>query len=363
MVIDEFTLLLDKYRILDNSSNMIAQISFDKLLSDKKIYLKGSNYIKFGYIYVSVVNPSNLCIYYKNILLIKLNSSKDTIIPCVFEENSYLEIKGTSDELKIFVHGSDMINRSKVYLIPVKNYIVKDRGVKSILSYTSKNDILNNSLTEIKSISNCWDIQTFQYADSTHIMYLSSINNNLYLYNDTNSYATSVWIAEGVTDAKLVINNNSNIWYAVYIKDDKLNYKIIASDLSGVGDEQTIKLKEDYIPKSLSFIQQNSIISSGYLGVNFYNGSMQVYATYNGFLPRITKTADCSKLIVDGLKLEVVLVKDYGISIIKYDYSNGDLVENGNTTEIYNVNDVIKINNDYLVCNNGVFSEVSIDTN
>lgn len=362
MVIDEFTLLLDKYRILDNSSNMVAQLSFDKLLADKKIELKGCGYIKFGYIYVSVTNPTDLCIYYKDILLIKLNSSKDTIIPCAFEESSYLEIKGTSDELKIFIYGAEVINRSKMYLIPVKNYIVKDRGKKSILSYTSKDDILNNSLSEVRSIENCWDIQTFQYSGNTQVMYLASINDNLYLYNDTNSYATSIWIAEGVTDAKLVINNNSNIWYVVYIKDDKLNYKVISSDLSGVGEEQTISLKEDYIPKSLSFIQQNNIVSSGYLGVNFYNGSMQVYATYNGFRPRISKTAECSKLIIDGLKLEVVIVKDYGISITKYIY-DGDLVEDGDTIDIYNVNDIIKIGNAYLVCNNGVFSEVNIDTN
>ena len=57
---NDFSETINKYRILDNQSNKLSKIFFDKIVSDVRINLETKNYVNYGYIFVSVKNPNNI---------------------------------------------------------------------------------------------------------------------------------------------------------------------------------------------------------------------------------------------------------------------------------------------------------------
>ena len=48
---NDFSETINKYRILDNQSNKLSKIFFDKIVSDVRINLETKNYVKYAYLF------------------------------------------------------------------------------------------------------------------------------------------------------------------------------------------------------------------------------------------------------------------------------------------------------------------------
>ena len=84
-------------------------------------------------------------------MIAKINSSSDIVIPCAFEENSYLKIMGTSDEFNLALYGANIINENKIRIYPTKNYIAKKEYNKIYIEQNKEQEkkykyILNDKL-------------------------------------------------------------------------------------------------------------------------------------------------------------------------------------------------------------------------
>ena len=361
---NDFSETINKYRILDNQSNKLSKIFFDKIVSDVKINLETKNYVKYGYIFVSVKNPNNIKIYYNDFLIAKINSSSDIVIPCAFEENSYLQIMGTSDEFNIVLYGANIINENKIRIYPTKNYIAKNRGKIVVLSYASKEDILDNNLTEVLNIENCIDFQCVKLSQNEYCAYLIIENDTLYLYTEIDNYTNKIEIASGVKTAKILSDSWHSKFAVVYIKDNYVYFKTLSEDLT-LSSEGSISFSNNYVPKSFSQIEILNYNGPSILGVNLFGDSMEIFY-FNGlnFIPILTKSCQSSKIFINQNNIEIFAISDYKVSISKYTFDIGTITlgQSGASYNIWNASDIIKVENVYLVYNDGVCSEVNYDS-
>lgn len=360
---NNFLQTMDKYGLLDNNSNKIAQFYFDKIMSDKTIDLKEENSLKYGWIYLSVIDGNNFELFYNDICLIKCSESRDYLIPCVFDMGGKIVLKGQSGEVRLFVYGATSKLKEHMYLLPYSKYIVKDRGNLCILSYENIDDVVGNNLTQIMYLANCMDIREINLSGSYNLLWLSKNGDNLYLYKKLNDNTTTISLGSGISDARII--SHYGAIYVVYIKDEDIYYRSVDLSENSLGNETQVNVNYKYVPKSFSKIQLDNISSCGYLGINFDDGCMQVYKfSQTNFQRILSKRADYSKIIINDNDIDLITMTDYEISLSKYiTNSSGDIELQGTPLNIYNVNDLIKIDSRYFVFSNGVFSEVSYDTN
>ena len=361
---NDFSDIINKHRVLDNQSNKISRIFFDKLVSDIKIDLETKDYIKYGYILISVKNPNNVQIYYNDFLIAKINSTNNYIIPCAFEENCYLQVKGTSEDFNLVIYGANIVNKNKICIYPTQNYISKNRGKVSILSYTSINDIENNNLIDVMSIDNCLDFECVKISQNEYCAYLTNENDILYLYTNMDNYTTGIEIASGVKEAKILSDTSHSKIVVVYMKDNCVYYKTVSADMT-LSSEGNVSFSNNYIPKSFSQILLSSYASPTILGIDFYGDTMEVFY-FNGlsFNSIMTRSSSFSKIFVNGNDVEIYTLSDYKVNICKYTYdiSSNVLSQNGASYNIWNANDIVKVGDVYLVYNDGVCSEVTYDS-
>ena len=305
---NDFSETINKYRILDNQSNKLSKIFFDKIVSDVRINLETKNYVKYGYIFVSVKNPNNIKIYYNDFLIAKINSSSDIVIPCAFEENSYLKIFGTSDEFNLALYGANIINENKIRIYPTKNYIAKNRGKIVVLSYASKEDILDNNLTEVLNIENCIDFQCVKILQNEYCAYLIIENDTLYLYTEIDNYTNKIEITSGVKTAKILSDSWHSKFAVVYIKDNYVYFKTLSEDLM-VSSEGILSFSNNYVPKSFSQIEILNYNGPSILGVNLFGDSMELFY-FNGFnfIPVLTKSCQNSKIFINQNNIEIFAI-------------------------------------------------------
>ena len=301
---NDFSETINKYRILDNQSNKLSKIFFDKIVSDVRINLETKNYVKYGYIFVSVKNPNNIKIYYNDFLIAKINSSSDIVIPCAFEENSYLKIMGTSDEFNLALYGANIINENKIRIYPTKNYIAKNRGKIVVLSYVSKEDILDNNLTEVLNIENCIDFQCVKILQNEYCADLIIENDTLYLYTEIDNYTNKIEIASGVKTAKILSDSWHSKFAVVYIKDNYVYFKTLSEDLT-LSSEGILSFSNNVltIKKDVDFSNAKSLSR-----IFFHNSttSLITQGKYN-VVPDITGGLNIIKIYSN-------IVKDYKVT-------------------------------------------------
>ena len=66
----------------------------------------------------------------------------------------------------------------------------------------------------------------------------------------------------------------------------------------------------------------------------------------------LEKNGENAKIFVSENSVDIAIVNDYNVIISKYVYNQGKLTQQGENTTIWNVNDIVKIDNQYLLFNN-----------
>ncbi len=355
---DAFLQTLDKYGVLDNFSNKISKFYFDKIIATKTIIMNDLESMKYGWIYLSVTDGNNFELYYNDLCLVKCSTTKDYLIPCIFESSGKIVLNGISGEVKLFVYGNGFFAKNSIYLLPKNNYIVKDRGNMCLLSYSTLQNIKNNELTQVKQYENCLDIQEKLNGD---IVWLANKSDGVYLCIETNENTTEILVGADISDACLVRNYGG--FFVVYIRGDDVYYRGVSSDYSTLTSEYSLDVDCKYVPRSFSTIQLVENSACGFVGVNFEDGGMHIYKRKNSSFERVaSKKADYSKLIIDEDYVELITMTDYEICINRYTYSSTDEFELQDTPYVvYNANDLLKIEDKYLVFSNGVCTEVAYD--
>lgn len=355
---DKFLHTMDKYGVLDNASNKITQFYFDKIIATKTIDISNDFQLKYGWIFLSVVDGDNFELFYNDVCLIKCSSTREFMIPCLFEKSGNLIIKGKSNEVRLFIYGGSSSSQDKPYLLPFSKYIIKDRGKLCLLKYSTKDDIMSNNFEEIDAIENCLDIREYGSSSNPKLLWLISNSNSVYICMKGDENTEQFLVDTDIVDARII--SNYNTIYVVYIKEDNVYYKQFDTSTKTFGSSVSFALDYKYIPKSLSRVQMDNLSSSAYVGVNFNDGGMHVYKiTLSGCVRLLSRRADFSKIIVDGDDFILVAITDYDINIEKFGVSEQNVVSSlEDTMIIYNANDMIKIGDEYLVFANGVCSEI-----
>lgn len=347
---DDFSLNLQKYRVLDNKTNNIVSISFDKFSTSKTIKFDACEYVVYGYIAVNIKNPTALKFYYNNILLYEFNESETRIIPCVFEGTPVLKIEGTCDKCDIQIYGAKTQYQNKIFVNEYGKHVIFDRGKTEIYSYTSDEDVKSGNLTLVKSVENCIDANDFVASGETYCGQLTIENDNLYLYTNMNNYENSFLIKSGVKDAR-IIDYEANQVMILYIVGNMLCYKLVDTD-GNVSNEITVSLGTKYMPKSIGTLCTKQRATQPIISINCYDGSTLIIGIEStNFNILAIKKGDFSKLYINGSNIELYTFVGSMINISKFTY-NSTLSQVGTAKNIWNVNDINKVGDKYLVYNN-----------
>ena len=362
-MIDNFVENINKYKLLDNKSNKLSKITFDKINTEKIISFYSLDYISYGYIYVDIKNAINLELFYNSFKIASFNGSENKIIPCVFEGDFNLKIIGSCDNLSISILGATIKNKFYTKIIPNQKCIVKDRGNIEFLSYSSRDDIVNNNLTVLFNLSNVIDCQSFIMNNDDYLGYLT-YNNGVYFYTNLNNYTSSVFVSGDSENAQIVPVANENKLYFVYIKNDNLYYKILDVNYN-LSQEYSISTPEKAMPKTFAVMEVNGYFDKPCFGVNFDDGTMSIFVLYNNNWDLIlTVNSELSRLFIDSKNIEVYSIDDYMINITKYSFNdlNNSLEQIETPKNLWNINDVIKVDDYYLLYNNLNCNVVSDDS-
>lgn len=350
--LDEFSDMLKQNRVLNNGSNSLKKIVFRKITATKEIKLLSQDYITYGYLSVTVENPQNLEIYYNDVKLAKFTKSETRIIYCVFEDNPTLKISGTSGQLSIEIYGADSTYQNLIKCCAGTKKLVFDCGKNEVYSYSTSDDISNNNLTFDESIEDMVDYGDCYYdTDTYNHAVLKNINDNLYLYMYTNDNTMVKQITSTVEHAKIITRDYLNLLSVAYIRGQKVYYKSITT--SGVSDEIEIPLDTKFYPKSICEISISGTFPLPIIGIASYDGKIALAYLSNDSAELLTdKNGQNAKIFVTGNKVDIAVINDYNVIISKYLCTNYSLTQQGENTTIWNVNDIVKIDDKYLLFNN-----------
>ena len=355
---------LIKNRVLDNSSNRINKIHFDRFSGESLIALSTGGYLNNGYLYIDVKTNSLLEIYYKNILIFSSSITAQKMIPCLFESDTSLTIKGESDSLTILVFGSEIVDDIGSYFLPMNNKLVRAIGEDyQVLGYSSLLNIFDNSFTLEKTINKLIDIQSFSFNDVLYYGYLY-FDNGLYFTSNIDNYANKYIIIDNCIDATIVPDVVSQSIYIFYIKQNKLYYKVISQDMV-VGDEIECKITFDDM---LSGFANISIKSFGYptFALKLKNNKTLILLIVNDEIKcRLIKKSKKLSIFQDDQNIEIYSFDSNSINISKYyvakDGEEISLMSMCCPKQIYNVDRVIKYDQTYLLYNGNYCTEINED--
>lgn len=350
--LNEFSDMLKQNRVLNNSTNCLKKIVFHKITATKKIQLFSQDYITYGYLTISVENPQNLEIYYNDVKLVKLTKSETRIVYCVFEDNPILTISGTSGRLSIEIYGAETNYQNLIKCCSGTKKLVFDCGKNEVYSYSTIDDISNNNLTFVESVDGIIDYGDYYYSSDTYYhAVLKNINEYLYLYMYTNDNTITKQITSSAEHAKIITRHYLNLLSVAYIRGQKVYYKSVTT--TAVSDEIEIPLDPKFYPKSICEISISGTFPMPIIGINSYDGKIALaYLTNDSAQVLTEKNGENAKIFVSENSVDIAIVNDYNVIISKYVYNQGKLTQQGENTTIWNVNDIVKIDNQYLLFNN-----------
>lgn len=358
---NSFEDIIFESRLLDNQSNKISKIYLDKLESNLTLELNNKTYDVYGYIIIRVKNPSNLVLYYKQQKLTVFRSSETRIIPCIFEEDGYIKLTGTSDNITIMVYGVSIKNQFKLKNLPIAKYVLKSNGSLNAFAYTSKNDILSGAWGDSLNVSNLVDVQNIKLDDTVYLAYLFVYDNNLYLCTSKDNYTTQKLVESGVEKAIIVPDILRNKFNVCYIKSKKLYLKSVSNTIE-IGASVTIELGEDFVPISFGQLSINAFLSISIFAIVTSDGTMMLLSggdtSYKKYL---TKSADFSKLYIDDGGFELFNLHDNKVELSKFDVNGGVISTTLSTKTIYNVSDILKYDDNYILYNDEICWESTYD--
>lgn len=360
--------ILNKNRVLDNESNYLSKIHFDNFHGEKNIEINAGGYMSNGYIFVDAVNVSDLKIYYKNILIMSTDTAISKIIPILFENDTYFKIIGNIENLSIYVYGAEIIKNSCCWHLPQNQMIIRSSGGQyDFCKYDSINDLIDNDVTMSFQHDSIVDVQSVKF-DSLYISYLYN-DNGLYFCTNIDNYTQKYWITDSSCKAKIVPDFQNNSVIIVYIKDNRLYYKTIDENFN-ISEESHYDISFDEGLIDFCNVVINDCVIPVF-GVVLKNKKSLIMCLYKeNIVCRLIKKSNNCVIYLDSNSLEVYVFENNELSIEKYeiidDSSDVVMVNSSFRRVIYNVDQVIKLNNNYLLYNRNfctVINENELFTN
>lgn len=342
--------------------NDISKIFFDKFSGSSLLEIGTGGYLSNGYIYIDVKTDSYLELYYKNIMIFSTNTSSQRLIPCLFENDTYLLVKGDCEDLSIQISGAEIISKKSNYFLPLNNKIIKSFGESyRLYSYNDTNDIMTNNYNHEFDIKDLKYIQSITFNNENHIGYLY-LDNQLQFVNSMNNYTNKCIITDSCLNATIVPDKQKNCVYIVYIRENQLFYKIIDENLN-LSDEIMISIDFNDIIRGFS----NIVIKKfGYpiFAVNLNNNKTLVMLFRDSkVICRLVKKSKNIEIYQDDNILEIFTFDSNLLTISKYEIeeysSDVCIVSKSKSKQIYNVDRVMKIDNLYLMYNSEYCTEVT----
>lgn len=346
-------------RSLNNNSD---KIFFNRFSGLSRINVSTGGYLSNGYIYIEVKTDSDFEIFYKNILIFSANASTQKLISCLFENDGYLTVKGNCNELLILISGAEFISKKSHYFLPQDNMLVKCLGESyDVYFYESLSDIKQNHYNYEFSVVNLKCMQTFSINNSNYTGYLY-FDGQLIFVSNMDNYTNKYIIIDKCIDATIIPDKQNNCIYIMYIKDNQLFYKLLDSSMS-LSEEFCVDINFNGNLKSFS----NIVIKNyGYpiFAVNLNNNKTLVLIIKNSkFLCRLVKKSINIEIFQDSTFLEIFTYDFNLLTISKYEieeYSTDVcIVSKVKSKQIYNVDNVIKIDDKYLMYNGKYCTEVT----
>jgi len=354
---------LIKNRVLDNSSNFLSKVHFDNHYDESIININTGGYLNNGYIYIDIQSTSKFELYYKDILLLSTNVGTQKLIPCLFESDTYIRIVGACENLTILIYGAEVINDNKFYHLPMNNTLVKFGGGKyDFYTYESQTDIENNLLTFAFDVADVIDVQTIHILGTNYLSYLY-YDDSLKLATSMDNYTNKYIIIEENLPAKIIPDGVNNKIYIVYIRANKLYYKVIDESFN-ISDEYEIPLIFDDVLKDFSVITIKNY-SLPIFALNLNNQKSLIMVLYNGqFVCRLIKKSEKTNIYVNGDLIEIYSFDNNELNISKFLVLQGSGVTIKSIVSpksIYNVDRLIKFDDNYMLFNRNFCTIISDD--
>lgn len=351
-VIDSVFIDSNSNEVLTNRSNKLSRVSFEKIESEMSLKLQTNEKINFGYLLFDVKNPVGFEVYYDDNLILKINTGCQKVVPLMFGDDSELKFKGTCGELEISVYGAILKYDYGINLLPLKNCIVKKSDKTNVYSYTSALDIVNNNLTSVLEFDQTFlDIQVVKLGGVLNFVYLLKNDNGVYLYSQSNNYASPILISATAKMATIVPNDSGEGFIVVLSHGADIKYVTVYSDLT-ISQVYSFSLST---PSTINSFCKLEVLQFGrrVFGVNLDDNTMTLCCFANGKLNELTtKNSVKSRIIVDGNIVKIVVLDGYLISTYKYEmnYNNAKISFEMVCApkNIWNISDILELDVGYL---------------
>jgi len=342
---------VNKNKILTNDKNKLSHLFYEKFSGEKDIEVKSENYITYGYILLDAKNAVDLKIYYKDILLSCINGSIFKYLSVAFFDSGILKIEGECDYIKIEISGAEILENQFSSYLPINSAIALS-GSNNIYSIDNVENLVNGNYQVIKAFNKLINVQTIRYQNSYNVACLI-YDNGVYFCTNLDNYTNKIKVCDDCKSAIIVQNLQNDNIFIVYIFNNKLCYKIL-TNLTELSDEYYVYENNYDIPKNFSMIEITEF-SNAVIGVHFDNGNYCVFIYNNsGWHKVLSKKCPITRIILNSSEIEIVEIFDYYLHICKYMFGNqisDPLVLIENSKDIYNVRDVLKVSEGYVICN------------
>lgn len=338
-------------QISTDDKNKLSILYYEKFSGEKQVEIRTNNYITYGYIVLDVKSATDLKIHYKDILLCNINGSGFRYLSVAFIANGLLKISGVCDSVKIEISGAKVFDNEHISYLPI-NSILSLPGCNNLYSVSSDNDFNNGNYSEVKKFNNLMNVQTIKYQNENFVACLF-YEDGVYFCTNVDNYTNKIKICDDCKCTCIMPELQNNNIFIIYIWNNKLCYKIL-TNMQELSDEYYIYENNYDIPVNFSMLEIVEF-SSATIGVHFEDGTYSIFTFYNGGWHKVlNKICPKTRIILNKSSVEIVEMFDYYLRICKYVFDNKKsepLVWIKNSKDYYNVRDVLKVLNGYMLCN------------
>ncbi len=282
---------LSKNSVMDIYSVKFSTLYFQNFSGEYSCSLFTNLQISCGYIFVSCFDCDNLIIMLNNVVIMsKVNQNVSQLIPIFIEKNSCMTIKGSCSNLSINMYGARFEYLHRDYLVPATNQLVRFDGNYKVFLIGQLGDIVTNNITFVRQFDNLLDYQAFKFGSNVYSGALYKLDNNVYFTHSINNYAINILITSDAISAKMMTNVSSNCLEIMYVKDNKLFYKTLTSEMV-LSAESEIEMNALNKINCLIDIEYNEF--SRYFGLKHDDESIGIFQLLDtGYLKLVSAKGD-----------------------------------------------------------------------
>lgn len=305
-------------------------------------------------IFVKANGANNLKLKLNNTLILNCNGEVCSLVPIELKSDSELLILGECKNLKISLLGGYFDNFLNEYLIPNLNYCVCFNGDCEILEYSNIEDVAKNEMTLVNNMSNILCMQSYILNNVNYIGCIIN-DNGVYYCTNLDNYANKIWLEDDVEDVVIAVSDTNNILYFVFVKDGKIYYQIFNS-VNTLINKTEVSCNDNLKAKKLIPIEYIGKANITLFACCFDNNTIKLFLLYNDiFTPILTLNGQKIRFVINDNILEVIIIEDYKVSILKYNIDISKDIKNILTKQRQvtkeNCNNCLKVNSKYIFFN------------